>query len=179
MTPVRHRFSIVPAAMAMALVACGLQPVLLLDDRHPAPTPPILLKRCDQAHDLLCVLTFGLEPPDQMFILLLASPGLPETLETVAVQGGSKFSYACASTDAGSTLSCRGPLLPLGSHLRLEVYSRQPPALLAGGEFDLTALALPTMPAGGSALATPPPSVTARPTRTPLDTMTVAAAPSQ
>lgn len=165
--------------MAMALVACGLQPLLLLDDRHPAPTPPITLKRCDQARDVLCVLTFGLEPPDQMIILLLAAPGLPEPREAVAVQAGREFSYACVSTDSGSTLSCRGPLLPLGSHLRLEVYSRQPPALLAGGEFDLTALALPTTPAGGSALATPPPSVTARPTRTPLGTMTAAAAPSQ
>ena len=131
-------------------------------------TPPIVLEWCDEARDVLCVLSFGLEPPDEMVILLLASPGLPPDLEARAAWDGESAPYPCVATSVDETLfACTGPLIPLGTSVHIDVYTADGQTRLASGDFVLKALALPTVGAGVDAPPTAPFILTPRPTRTP------------
>lgn len=119
-----------------------------------SPPEPLGLKRCDESATVLCVSTFGIEPPDQMLISLLVAPSLPGDLEIHMTQGEATRVYSCSSTEASETiLSCLGPQQPLGSIVQIEVYASEGQMLLARGEFTLTAMALPTVVVGGQPAA--------------------------
>lgn len=158
------------AAAALLTTACSLVRFTFLKPATKTPQPVIALVRCDEAADVLCLVTFGLEPPDRMVVVLLGSPGLPPDLEAVVVHERSSVAFPCEFTDvASSVIYCTGPQLPLGSTILIQIYTVAERILLASGEFVLTALALPTPPVGeGVALPTLPASMTARPTRTPI-----------
>jgi hypothetical protein len=157
---------LVLAAGVVFMAACSLSPLRLISSSRSTPQPPIDLKRCDDVQDVLCLLTFGLEPPDEMLILLLTVPGLSEELEIVATRNDEKLLFRCTTTaESPTVVYCTGPQVPLGTTVLIEVFANEEQVLLARGEFTLTALALPTVLADGQGLPTPPP-LTARATRT-------------
>jgi hypothetical protein len=154
------------AAGAVFMAACSLSPLRLLGAGRSTPQPPIELRRCDDVQDVLCLVTFGLEPPDEMLILLLTVPGLPEELAVTVTRNDEKISFACITPEESPTVVyCTGPQIPLGTTVLIEVLAVEEQVLLASGEFTLTAFALPTVPAGGQELPTPAP-LTAQATRT-------------
>ncbi|MFH1184989.1 MAG: hypothetical protein V1755_08110, partial [Chloroflexota bacterium] len=156
-------------AAALLMAACSVGPFRLLTSSRATPKPALVLSRCDEVQDILCLLTFGIEPPGEMLIVLLASPGLPRGLEAVVTHKESTVSYPCEATDESTTvIYCIGPQIPLGSSLRIEVYATIERIHLAGGDFVLAALALPTVSGDGASFPTVAPLMTARPTRTPM-----------
>ena len=152
----------------LALAACTIGPFRISIPRRPTPQPAIDLRWCDQARDVLCVLSFGLEPPNQMVIVLLAAPGLPEDLKAHAAWNGGTGSYRCEGTNPDATLlACTGPLIPLGSSVHIEVMADEGKTLIASGDFVLMALALPTVSEGADLPTTEAGIITPRSTRTP------------
>ena len=140
----------------MLMMACSVSPLRLLALERQTPQPPIALGRCGERQDVLCLVTFGLEPPDEMLIVLAAAPDLPQGLEVEVQHKGSTLQYLCESTEqTPGTVYCTGPQLPLGSTMLVQVYATKERYLVASGEFVLMALALPTVPVGGTAPATP------------------------
>ena len=75
-----RRVMLVLVAGAVIMAACSLSPLDLFNFGRSTPQPPIELRRCDDVQEVLCLITFGIEPPDKMLILLLTVPGLPEEL---------------------------------------------------------------------------------------------------
>lgn len=162
----RNRLRPVLAVVAGLVLACSFSPLGLLSLGRSTPEPPIDLKRCDEVQDVLCIVTFGIEPPDEMLILLLTVPGLPDGLEVVVTRNDEKLLYACMTTaESPAAVYCTGPQVPLGTTVLIQVFAYEEQVLLASGEFTLTAFALQTVPADGQGLPTPPP-LTARATRT-------------
>jgi hypothetical protein len=157
------------AAGAVFMAACTLSPLRLFSAGRSTPQPPIELRRCDDVQDVLCLITFGLEPPDEMLILLLTVPGLPEELALAVTRNDEKISFACVTTAQSPTVVyCTGPQIPLGTTVLIEVFAVEEKVLLASGEFTLTAFALPTVQAGGVELPTPGALLNPQGTRTPL-----------
>jgi hypothetical protein len=151
------------------MAACSLSPWRLFGSARSTPQPPIELKRCDDVQDVLCLVTFGLEPPDKMLILLLAVPGLPEDLAVTVTRNDEKIPFTCIRTEESPTVVyCTGPQIPLGTTVLIEVIAVEEQVLLASGEFTLTAFALPTVPGGGVEIPTAGAILTPRDTRTPF-----------
>lgn len=153
---------------ALLLASCTIGPVRISIPRRATPPPPLIaLRWCEQARDVLCILSFGLEPPDRMVIVLLAAPGMPTDLEARALWNGMSGSYPCdpALTEA-TVLSCIGPLIALGSSVHLEVVSASDKSVLASGDLALKGIALPTVQVGAQ------PSPTGAVNITPLHTQT-------
>jgi hypothetical protein len=168
--PSRIQPASLPAILVVGLLflaACTIGPFRITFPGQATQQPSIVLRWCDQARDVLCVLSFGLEPPDGMIIVLLAAPGLPADLEARAAWSGETASYPCAATNANATLlACAGPLIPLGSSVHLDVTSADGNVQIASGDFVLNALALPTVAAGADLPPTDIATITPRPTRT-------------
>lgn len=165
---VSQRVILALAAAALFMAACSLSPFQLFNSSRSTPQPPIELKRCDDVQDVLCVVTFGLEPPDEMLILLLTVPGLPEELAITVTRSDEKIAFACITTEETPTVVyCTGPQIPLGTTVLIEVFAVEEQVLLASGEFTLSAFALPTVQEGGVELPTPGAILTPRGTRTP------------
>lgn len=155
---------------SVLLTACALSPLSLLSDGRSTQQPPIELKRCDDAEDVLCVLTFGIEPPDQMLILMLTVPGLPEELAVSVIRDSDEMAYSCiAPVESPTVVYCTGPQIPLGSTVTIEVFAVEEQMLLATGRFVLTAFAMPTVPASGAQLPTPGAALTPQGTRRLMD----------
>jgi hypothetical protein len=155
------------ALSALLLAACSLSPLRFLTGSRATAQPVITLARCDDREDVLCLVTFGLEPPDQMLIVLRASPGLPEALEAVVTYKDEPRPYPCERAEPSLTaIYCSGPQPPLGSSMRIEVYATEQRTLLAAGDFVLMALALPTVSGGGTPNPTASPQLFPTPTRT-------------
>jgi len=150
-----RRHAVLLPVLAFVVAACTIGPFQLLAAQQTTQQPAIMLRRCDEARDVLCVLTFGFEPPDRMIIVLLTSSGLPTDLEAVVMRADEgPATYACmASAADASLLACSGPMVPLGSRVLIEVRSPAAKALLASGEFVLNAFAMST-PADGLVLPT-------------------------
>lgn len=158
------------SSLSLSIVlACGLPSL-----GFPAPRPtkgPIELVYCDPYPSALCLQSFGLGQNK-----LVVSFYFPEA-EAVEYhlkiwQGGAATVYPCAFTTASPTiLYCTGMLIPLGTPIRVELYTKAGSIPLAEGDFTLTALALPTLSIGPVS-ATPeigtPPAGTAYPNPTPL-----------
>jgi hypothetical protein len=163
------RAGIALVAATLLAAGCSLSPFRFFTGIATTPRPAIVLSRCDEVRDVLCLATFGVEPPDQMVIVLLASPGLPEKLEARVTFRGSMSTYPCTfAYGSPAVVSCTGPQAPLGSSLRIQIFVADKQVLLADGEFTLTALVMPTMPENGVEVPTPSPLMTGRPTRTPI-----------
>jgi hypothetical protein len=153
---------------ALLLAACSIAPQWLFGSGPATPRPVVVLSFCAEVQSVLCLAGFGLEPPDQMLIMLQASSGFPEILEAVVTRGDSEVHYSCESIAAASTISyCAGPQLPLGTSMQIAVYAVEEHTLLASGEFTLNALALPTVQRGIAEVAAPSATGTAKATRTP------------
>jgi hypothetical protein len=108
---------------------------------------------------ILCVVTFGLEPPDKMTIAILVPLGGFREIQVHVESNGARTAYDCrAAADSPRNFSCTGPGIPLGSTMRIDVSAGTAGTLIASGDFVLTALAVPTV-----ALGTPPSLGTAYP----------------
>jgi len=155
---------------ALILMAgCSISRAGLLRSTDATVVPPIVLSRCNADLTVLCLATFGIEPPDQLLIVLQGSLGLPDDLEMRVTHAGREFSFSCEPAELSpTTFYCTGPQVPLGSSIGIEVSATQTSTLLARGEFVLAGLALPTVSVGGVPSPTPLPTMTARPTRTPI-----------
>ena len=159
------------ALSTLVLAACAISPFRLFTANHATPPPVITLARCDDRQDVLCLVTFGLEPPDSMLMVLRASPGLPEALEAVVTYKDEPLSYPCEYADPSlSIIYCSGPQLPLGSSMHIEIFATEEHTLLASGDFVLTALALPTVFVGGTPAPAASPPLTVVATGTPSGT---------
>jgi len=155
-------------AVILLTAACSYSPFRFWAAYQATPQPAIPLERCDDYRDALCLVTFGLEPPAEMSIVLLTTAGLPAELELVVAHGADRQSYVCdAREEADTVLTCRGPQISLGTTVRIDVYTAEERVLLASGEFVLTAFALPTVPLDGIELPTLSATLTPRSTRTP------------
>ena len=165
---VRCLLSAILIIAGLTVASCTIGPLRISIPGQATQQPPIALRWCDQARDVLCVLGFGLEPPDQMVIVLLASLGLPSDLEVHAAWNGDTELYPCEPTNADATLlACTGTLIPLGSSVHIDVTSVDAKAIIASGDFSLNGLALPTVPSGADLPPTDAVTITPRPTRTP------------
>jgi hypothetical protein len=103
-----------------------------------------------------------------MIVVLLTVPGLPQDMELNVTSGTQTVLYPCTPTAGNaSVLACNGPDLALGSRMVLEVRSPSAGAVIAKGEFVLTALAMPTV-AEGVDVPTGTATITPRETRTPI-----------
>ena len=169
---------IVLATVAMLVTACAIVPFQISPLGRATAAPPIALARCDEVQDVFCLVSFGLEPPDQMVIVLLAFPGLPAELGALVTHDHGTLPYPCeAAKESPAVYYCTGPQLPLGSSIYIEVYVMEHRTLLASGKFVLNAFALPTVPLDGVELPTPSVLMTARPTRTPMFGLTLTSPP--
>jgi len=144
------RILVLAGLLVGAAGACAFPPVLRTANPF-APTP-LALSRCDVDSGILCVVTFGMEPPARMTIAILAPLGGLREIQVHVESNGARTAYAChAAADSPRSFSCTGPSLPLGSTMRIEVSAGTAGTVVASGDFVLTALALPTV-----ALGTPP-----------------------
>jgi hypothetical protein len=104
-----------------------------------------------------------------MLIVLQGSLGFPQELKLRVKHRESQLSFSCQPAELSpTTFYCTGPQVPLGSSIGIEVLAMQTSTLLARGDFVLAGLALPTVSVGGVPSPTPLPTLTARPTRTPM-----------
>lgn len=141
-------------ALLIAGSACGPSTA----NRGPAPTP-LPLARCDDSLGIICVVTFGVEPPSQMLVAIHVALGGFKELRTEIVYNGTRTDYTCrSSAEFPGNFYCTGPQIPLGSRIRVDVFTAGTKIILASGEFTVTALAMPTVPVG-----TLPPPGTAYP----------------
>ena len=141
------RILVVGGIVVAAAGACA--PSRLFGSRiGPTPTP-LALSRCDVNAGIVCVVTFGIEPPDKMLIAILVPLGGFQEIHVDVEYKGTKSAYPCdASAAFPRNFNCTGPSIPLGSTLRIDVLTGKPEIVLASGDFVLTALALPTIGAG-------------------------------
>jgi hypothetical protein len=153
------RILVVSGIAVAAAGACAL-PTLLRSGIAPAPTP-LALSRCDVSSGIVCVVTFGVEPPDKMLVAILVPLGGFQEIHVDVGYRGTKTAYPCqTSVGFPRNFNCTGPSIPLGSTIRIDVLTGKGVTLLASGEFVLTALALPTvgvvtLPAPGTAYPNP------------------------
>jgi hypothetical protein len=151
------RIILVSAIVVAAAGACAL-PALLRSGIGPAATP-LPLSRCDVSSGIVCVVSFGMQPPDKMLIAILVPLGGFQEIYVDVEYKGTKMAYLChGSADFPGNFDCTGPSIPLGSTIRVDVLAGKGKTLLASGDFLLTALALPTVTVG-----TPPSPGTAYP----------------
>jgi hypothetical protein len=104
-----------------------------------------------------------------MLIVLQGSLDLPGEISMRVKHDADVLGFICQPAELSpTTIYCTGPQVPLGSSIGIEVFATQAQILLASGDFVLSGLALPTVSVGGVPSPTPLPTLTARPTRTPI-----------
>ena len=151
------RILVLTGLLVGAVAACAF-PTLIRSGNSFTPTP-LALSRCDVDSGILCVVTFGMQPPDMMTIAILAPLGGLQEIQVHVESDGARTAYAChAAVDSPRNFSCTGPSIPLGSTIRIEVSAGTGRTVVASGNFVLTALALPTAASG-----TPPSPANAYP----------------
>jgi hypothetical protein len=124
-----------------------------------ATATPLPLSSCDDNLGIICVVTFGIQPPDKMLVAIHVALGGLKEIRTEIEYNGARTEYPCSSSpEFPGNFYCTGPQIPLGSRIRINVFTPATKATLASGEFTVTALAMPTVPLG-----TLPPPGTAYP----------------
>jgi hypothetical protein len=105
---------------------------------------PIQLERCSSLPAALCLDSFGLGQDQLLITFYFPAAGSSEFFLKIW-QGEVATTYPCTQTEAApSTIYCTGPLIPLGSSVKIELYTMTGRIPLAAGEFALNGLALPT-----------------------------------
>ncbi len=146
MSPRRLKAFVFSSLILSIALACGLPSLGFLTPS--ATQGPIQLLQCTPYPSALCLQSFGLGHNE-----LVVTFYFPEA-EAVEYhlkiwQAGEATTYPCAFTTSLPTiLYCTGPLIPLGTPIRVELYTKAGSLPLAEGDFTLTALALPTLSIG-------------------------------
>lgn len=137
----------------MSLLSLVLSGCALLSAIAPKPIGtggPISLVRCDPYPSALCLRSFGLEQ-NQLLITFYFPAAGDVSFYLKVYTPGQTTKYPCAVTQASSsTLYCTGPLIDLGTAIKIELYSAAGQTPLAQGDFTLIDLALPTLQTGAS-----------------------------
>ncbi len=123
---------------------------------------PIQLDRCHAYPEALCLQSFGLSQNQLLITFSFPAAGSSEFFLKVW-QGDSATVYPCTTTDAApSTFYCTGPLIDLGTSIKIDLFTKTGTRPLAEGDFTLSDLALPTLafadenaPAGPAGMALP------------------------
>ncbi len=106
---------------------------------------PIQLDRCRTYPEALCLQSFGLSQNQLLITFSFPAAGSSEFILKVW-QGDSAIVYPCTTTDAApSTFYCTGPLIDLGTSIKIDLFTKTGTRPLAQGDFTLTDLALPTL----------------------------------
>ncbi len=128
------------------ILACGLPSLGFLTPS--ASQGPIQLLQCNAYPSALCLQSFGLGQNQLVVSFYFPEAGAVE-YHLKIWQAGEATNYSCAFTTVSSIiLYCMGPLIPLGTPIRVELYTKLGSLPLAEGDFTLTALALPTFSIG-------------------------------
>ncbi len=128
------------------ILACGLPSFGFLTPS--ATQGPIQLLQCNTYPSALCLQSFGLGQ-NQLVVTFYFPEAEAVEYHLKILQAGEATTYPCAFTTASPTiLYCTGPLIPLGTPIRVELYTKAGSLPLAEGDFTLTALALPTLSIG-------------------------------
>ncbi len=124
---------------------------------HGAGAAPLKLDLCGSYPEALCLESFGLSQGDLLITLFFPAAGDSQFYLKVW-QGDSAATYPCIIAAASpSTVYCTGPLINLGTAIKIDLYTETGDTPLAHGEFTLTGLALPTVPSGIVLTAVPTP----------------------
>jgi hypothetical protein len=138
--------------LVLGAVACTILPASLPFASGAEPTA-IPLARCSADPTLVCVVTFGISPPDEMLVAILLPFGGFTNIRMTLEYDGQQVPYSCSSLPGfPERFSCTGPQVPLGSAVRLTIRTGAANTLLARGEFVVAGLALPTVARGGTPL---------------------------
>jgi hypothetical protein len=171
--PMRLASSVLITASLVAIGACSGVPLSLLPFRSTAASTPQVLSRCDPNPVALCLLTFGVDMPNQMLIALYSPGGSLQNLRMKVQYKGVQMDYPCRAVQDSLTVYCTGPQIPLGSTLSIDVYTAPGDAVMARGDFLINAFALPSIAIGGTPTSTRTPRATA--SKRPLRTLTPSA----
>ena len=138
--------------LSLALNGCSLLSFVGLAPAAGTPVP-IQLERCGTYPAALCLQSFGLGQGQLLITFNFPAAGSSEFVLRVW-QGDASTTYPCMRAEASeSTIYCTGPLIPVGTPLRIELYTKTGKVPLAAGEFTLNGLAVPTSGGVGTPLA--------------------------
>lgn len=151
------------AATLVAAGACTVFPFSLFTSNGGGD--PTALALCDENPARLCVVGFDAQSANQMSIVLYMPPADLREVYVVTTYQGSQTRAACAlATDISSMFYCVSAQVPLGSTIGIDVYARAGAVLLAHGDIEVSAFALPTL--GVAGLLSPSATLTSRPSPT-------------
>ncbi len=139
-----HRVAgVVLLLSSLALAGCGL--LSFVSPKAGGNGGPIALVRCDPYPSALCLQSFGLEQNQLLISFYFPAAGDASFYLQVSTPG-QKTKYPCEIAETSpSILYCIGPLIDLGTAIKIELYTAAGTTPLAEGEFTLTDLALPTL----------------------------------
>jgi hypothetical protein len=127
------------------IIACSGLPLSRIGDQGVSVPPPDLT-RCGAAPTAFCIVTFSLDVPGRMLIVLFVPAGSPTDFQLVVDYKGVQSAYPCQLTsDSPTTFNCAGAEIPLGDAITVDIFTADGSEVLAHGEFVVTAFALPTV----------------------------------
>ncbi len=148
MTPRCLKRNLAVSLCLATIIACGLFPLGFPSES--ATPAPIQLVRCNAYPSALCLQSFGVGQ-NQLVISFYTPEAQATEFHLQVWQVDSAAAYPCSfTTGSPMILSCTGPLIPLGTPVRIEMYTENGREPLAEGDFTLTDLALPTLSGGES-----------------------------
>jgi len=134
------------------LFGCSFIPFVLLPPAARTPAP-ILLERCNNHPAALCLDSFGLGE-GQLLISFYFPAATSSDFFLKVWQGDAATTYPCTLADVSpTTMYCTGPLIDLGTPIKIDLYTKNGKLPLAEGQFTLNGLAVATLGGGGTQLA--------------------------
>jgi hypothetical protein len=143
------RFASGPVLASLVLALSGCSFLSFVGLAPAAGTQvPIQLERCGTYPAALCLDSFGLGQGQLLITFYSPAAGSAEFFLKVW-QGDASTTYPCTLADASlTTIYCTGPLIALGTPIKIDLYTKTGRIPLAEGEFTLNGLGVPT--SGGS-----------------------------
>lgn len=129
--------------LSLALAGCGL--LSAVSPQASGPGAPIALVRCDPYPSALCLQSFGLDQNQLLITFYFPAAGSTSFYLEVSTPG-SITKYPCTTAETSpSMLYCTGPLIDLGTPIKIDLFTATGRTPLAEGDFTLIDLALPTL----------------------------------
>lgn len=146
----RSAVSLLAILCVPVLFGCAIVPFL---SPPVAGTPaPIALQRCSNYPSALCLDSFGLGE-GQLLITFYFPAATSSDFFLKVWQASAVTTYPCTLADAAPTMMyCTGPVIDLGTPIKIDLYTKTGKVPLAEGEFTLNGLAVPTA-GGGTPIA--------------------------
>ena len=157
----RRRFAnrVLSSLPILALSGCSF--LSLLGPSSASTPAPIQLVRCATAPAAVCLQSFGLGQGQLLITFNFPAAGSASFYLKVWSQGVAT-TYPCTTAEtSASIMYCTGPLIDLGTPVKIELYTKAGSMPLAAGEFTVNDLAVPTPPIGVELTLTAAPTPTA------------------